>query len=59
MTNEEQDRRLGSPLAANDDGAAARRLETAVLTLARLIGRQIARESFAEGKAANDNREPR
>ena len=32
--------------AANDSGTAETRLDAAVLTLARLIGRQMAREAF-------------
>ncbi|WP_421708583.1 hypothetical protein [Algihabitans sp.] len=42
--------------AANDSGTAATRLDAAVLTLARLIGRQMARETFEQLSAANDNR---
>lgn len=41
--------------AANDTGAAATRLDAAVLTLARLIGRQMARDAFERLNAANDN----
>ena len=41
--------------AANDNGAAEARVQSAVLTLARLLGRQIAREQFAQLHAANDN----
>ena len=41
--------------AANDNGTAATRLDAAVLTLARLIGRQMARETFEQLSAANDN----
>ena len=41
---------------ANDNGTAEARVQSAVLTLARLIGRQIAREQFTELHAANDNR---
>ncbi|MCY4395704.1 MAG: hypothetical protein OXC10_11250 [Rhodospirillaceae bacterium] len=49
--------------AANDNpgsGAGAgsgpeARIEDAVLRLARLLGRQIAREHFARPEAANDN----
>ena len=36
--------------AANDDGTAESRVESAVLTIARLIGRQIAREAFERAK---------
>ena len=41
--------------AANDNGAAESRVESAVLTIARLIGRQIAREEFERPDAVNDN----
>ena len=41
---------------ANDNGTAEARLQSAVLTFARLLGRQIAREQFAGLYAANDNR---
>ena len=42
--------------AANDSGTAETRLDTAALTLASLIGRQMARETFERLNAANDNR---
>ena len=42
--------------AANNNGAAEARVQSAVLTLARLLGRQIAREQFTGLHAANDNR---
>ena len=42
--------------AANDNGTAEIRLDAAVLTLARLIGRQIAREAFEQLNTANYNR---
>ena len=41
--------------AANDDSTADSRVESAVLTLARIIGRQIAREAFEPARAVNDN----
>ena len=41
--------------AANDSGTAETRLNAAVLTLARLIGRQMARDAFERLSAANDN----
>ena len=41
--------------AANDNGGAEARVDTAVLTLARLIGRRIAREELDRLDAANDN----
>ena len=47
----------GQPPAANDNGnAEARaRIDAAVLRIARLIGRQMAREEFERQTAANDN----
>jgi len=50
----------GQPPAANDNGnAEARaRIDAAVLRIARLIGRQMARENFERTIAANDNRPP-
>ena len=41
--------------AANDNGEAEARINAAVLTLARLIGRRIAREDLDSLDAANDN----
>ena len=41
--------------AANDNGGAEARIDTAVMTLARLIGRRIAREELDRLDAANDN----
>ena len=41
--------------AANDNGGAEARIDAAVMTLARLLGRRIARERFAATRAANDN----
>lgn len=43
-------------VAANDNGTVEARIDAAVLTIARLIGRQIAREEFERSCAANDNR---
>ena len=40
---------------ANDNGGPEARIGDAVLRLARLLGRQIAREQFARLEAANDN----
>ena len=50
----------GSPPATNDNGnsAASGRIDAAALTIARLIGRQMAREAFERLKAANDNDPP-
>ena len=42
-------------VAANDNGAAEARVRSAVLTIARLLGRQIAREQFERQASANDN----
>lgn len=47
--------RPAAGFAANDNGGAEARVQSAVLTLARLLGRQIAREQFAALPAANDN----
>ena len=41
-------------VAANGNGGPEARIESAVLTLARLLGRRIAREDFRR-HAANDN----
>ena len=45
--------------AANDNGGPGggpeARIEVAAMRLARLLGRQIAREHFEAGHAANDN----
>ena len=49
------ERGCGFDSPANDDGAAESRVESAVFTTARLIGRQIAREAFERSGAANDN----
>ena len=41
--------------AANDNGGPEARIRAAAMTLARLLGRQIAREEFTRIEAANDN----
>ena len=41
--------------AANDNPGPEARIEGAVMRLARLLGRQIAREHFQQPEAANDN----
>jgi hypothetical protein len=48
------------PPAANNNshGDARLRIDAAVLTIARLIGRQMAREAFGRLSAANDNDPP-
>lgn len=44
--------------AANDNAAAGARIDRAALILARLLGRQMARDVFERLTAANDNRPP-
>jgi hypothetical protein len=44
--------------ASEPDSEMWRRLDQVVLILARLLGRQMARESFERLDAANDNRPP-
>lgn len=48
------------PPAANDNGNEDTwiRIDAAALTIARLIGRQMAREAFERLEAANDNDPP-
>jgi len=41
--------------AANDNPGPQARIEDVVMRLARLLGRQIARERFARPEAASDN----
>ena len=55
---EDRDRPVGPrrTVAANDNGAADTKLDAAVVCIARLLGRQIAREEFERRSAANDNR---
>jgi hypothetical protein len=59
---EDEDRQADDvrPPAANDNGKeeARPRIDAAVLRIARLIGRQMAREEFERLNAANDNRPP-
>ena len=45
--------RLGT--AANDNGSAESRVESAMLIITRLIDRQIAREAYERLNAINDN----
>ena len=44
--------------AAGNEADVSERLDRVVLTIARLIGRQIAREHFAALQTANDNTPP-
>jgi hypothetical protein len=46
---------VGTPPGAEPDDAQ-RRVDTVVMRIARLIGRQMARETFQAQSAANDNR---
>jgi len=57
MAKEEGDQR-GADWTANDNGDSRSRIDGAILRVARALGRQIARERFAERErvAANDNR---
>lgn len=59
---EDEDRAAddGQPPAANDNGngEASPRIDTAMLRIARLIGRQMAREEFQRWNAADDNYPP-
>ena len=43
------------PGQAGAGGGAQARIDTAVMTLARIIGRRVAREEFRRLEAANDN----
>ena len=45
-------------VAANGNGGAETRVDAAVVTLARLIGRRIAREEAGRVDPANDNAPP-
>lgn len=42
----------------DDNGSADERIAATVRLLARLLGRQMAREAFAQLTAGNDNRRP-
>ena len=44
-----------SPGSGPGQAGAEARIDAAVMTLARLLGRQIAREEFERSRAANDN----
>jgi len=46
--------RTTSGLPANDTGTPEARVRSAVLTLARLLGRQIAREQHRQASTVND-----
>ena len=55
MIERSKHERPATGLATNDNGTAETRVQSAVLTLARLLGRQIAREQFERPDCANDN----
>ena len=59
---ESEDRGIAAGAANDNPGSGAgagsgaeARIDTAVMTLARLLGRQIAREEFERSRPANDN----
>ena len=58
MIEDDERPALDTVTAANDNGAAGARIDKAVLTLARLLGRQMARDAFERVTPANDNRPP-
>lgn len=52
------DNRLPHGQDAGHEADASERVDAVVLTIARLIGRQIARDHFEALQAANDNQPP-
>ena len=56
MHDENQPERPAAGVTATHSDGAEARVQSAVLTIARLLGRQIAREQFWQPQAANDNR---
>jgi len=60
MMIQDEDCADGVMPAANDNGVGEKaiRIDEAVLRIARLIGRQMAREQFERTSPANDNRPP-
>lgn len=60
VMKQDQDSADGVIPAANDngDGKKTARIDEAVLRIARLIGRQMAREQFEHSSPANDNSPP-
>lgn len=54
----ENQERPTPPSPANDNGGARARIEGVVVTLARLVGRQLARDHFGRRDGVNDNRPP-
>ncbi len=57
---EDEDRLIApaSRAATNDNGGPEGRIEAAVLPIANLLGRQIAREAFERAGAVNDDTPP-
>jgi hypothetical protein len=56
MENDASEREPPRPQAANDNnGAPAAQIDARILTIARALGRQIAREQIKRMRAANDN----
>lgn len=47
---------VGKPSAENSDQETWDKIDRVALTLARIIGRRMAREDFERRRAANDNR---
>ncbi|HEX5997904.1 MAG TPA: hypothetical protein VFZ16_00685 [Hyphomicrobiaceae bacterium] len=59
MENDAPGREPFRPQAANDNkGASAAPIDARILTIARALGRQIAREQLKRMRAANDNDRP-
>jgi hypothetical protein len=61
VMNQDQNNADGVIPAANDngDGVKTARIDDAVLRIARLIGRQMAREQFEHSSPSNDNSPPK
>jgi hypothetical protein len=55
MDNDAPEREPPRPQAANDNKSSAAPIDARILTIARALGRQIAREELKRLRAANDN----
>jgi hypothetical protein len=55
MENDAPEPEPPGPKAANDNNAAPASVDARILTIARALGRQIAREQLKKISAANDN----
>jgi hypothetical protein len=55
MENDASESEPSRPQAANDNGASPASIDARILTIARALGRQIAREQLKKIAAANDN----